>query len=289
MIMVYFLMILLGLIVVNRWVLWILMEMRTIFFFLVVLRLRDKSFGLVIYYFFHSFLSLLLFLSLLYEMNGLVSLVLLAKLGLFPFFYWLVVVVIKVGLWARVLVLVYQKIVVFWMFWLVREISIRLIVFIIYLRLIFVFLTLLIVVDLWMLIVYSSISNTSLILMGSYGDKYVGVIMLYLGILFLVLFLFKYVGLKEWYLILVFMLIVVPPFGLFYMKLLVFLSLDFVMVLVFLLSLLDVLILLYYFSLLFFRFMLMEIRLGLYVINFLILVMVVVGRRYVTLVYINES
>ena len=289
MVVVYVLILLLSLIVVNYWVLWILMEFTSLFFFLIVLRIESKSVGLVIYYFFHSFLSLILFVRLLYGERRVVFLVLLGKLGIFPFFYWLVVVVLKVGLWGRIMVLVWQKISSFWMFWLVREVRVGMIVLVVYISLVFVFLSLLMVVDLWLLIIYSSIRNSSLILISLYGDNYMNVVIFYLGVLFLVLFFFKFVGLKEWCLILVLILIVIPPFGLFYMKFIIFLSLDFFLILVFLLGVLDFLVLLYYFSLLFFRFMVIEVGFWVYFINLLIIIVITMFRRYVTLIYINES
>jgi len=57
--------------------------------------------------------SLFLFLFFFFFLKKILVLLLLAKLGLFPFFYWMVVVRIKVGLIANVFILGLQKVSVF--------------------------------------------------------------------------------------------------------------------------------------------------------------------------------
>ena len=84
-----------------------------LFFFLRVLNYESKSVGLVVYYFFQGVISLLLFGALFFSLGKIIFLILVAKLGLFPFFYWIVVVRVKVGVVANMFVLSLQKIAIF--------------------------------------------------------------------------------------------------------------------------------------------------------------------------------
>lgn len=72
-----------------------------------------KRVGLVVYYFFQRIISLFLFIFFFLILKKIVFLILCAKLGLFPFFYWIVVVSLKVGYVGNIFVLVLQKIPVF--------------------------------------------------------------------------------------------------------------------------------------------------------------------------------
>jgi len=80
-----------------------------------VIRREIKDAGLVIYFFFQSVVSLILFMSLLVGVDKILFLLLRAKLGLFPFFYWIVIVRVKVRLLGNLFIMRLQKIRVFWM------------------------------------------------------------------------------------------------------------------------------------------------------------------------------
>lgn len=92
------------------------MEIIFLFFLLYVILKESKSFGLVIYFFFQSVSSLLLFISVVFFLDKLVLIFLLAKLGLFPFFYWVIVVSVKLGVLGNMFVLRFQKFSVFRLF-----------------------------------------------------------------------------------------------------------------------------------------------------------------------------
>jgi len=133
--------------------------------------------------------SLLLFIVLLLGLGKFVFLFLVAKLGLFPFFYWMVIVSLKIGLWGNLFVLSLQKISVFWLLWLLLDVSLRFIYIIVYLRIFFVVINLVLVSDLWLLLVYSSIANTGIIILAVYGDKYLFRVFLYLFMIFIIIYL----------------------------------------------------------------------------------------------------
>jgi hypothetical protein len=78
---------LLSLSICNVYIVWLLMEMMMLFFLLYVLRFEVKRVGLVVYFFFQSVISLLLFVVVFFSMSKLVILILVGKLGLFPFYY----------------------------------------------------------------------------------------------------------------------------------------------------------------------------------------------------------
>ena len=84
-----------------------------LFFFIYVISLERKRVGLIIYYFFQSVISMLLFMGVYFFFDKFVFLVLIAKLGLFPFFYWVVVVRVKVGVVSNMFVLRLQKVAIF--------------------------------------------------------------------------------------------------------------------------------------------------------------------------------
>jgi len=68
-------------------VVWLIIEIAFLYFFLVVIGKEIKNIGLIIYFFFQRFVSLLLWISFVFSLDKLVFLMLIAKLGLFPFFY----------------------------------------------------------------------------------------------------------------------------------------------------------------------------------------------------------
>lgn len=254
------------------------------FFFLRVFVYEGKSVGLVIYYFFQRCISLLLLIRFFFFFSKLVYLFLLAKLGLFPFFYWVVVVRVKVGVVANMFVLRLQKVVLFWLIWLVMECSLRMLYFLVYLRVFFVVVNLLFVRDLWLLIVYSSIANSGIILLRVVGSHYIRMMILYLCVIFRVIyFIYKLDSYVE-LVVLVFFFLVVPPFVLFMIKLYLVVRLDSLVKLAMYFVIFDVLVLFYYFRLVFMKFMLMEVRILIYIMNLMILVLIIVLRNCVAMI-----
>jgi hypothetical protein len=258
-----------------------------LFFFLTILNQEIKSVGLVIYFFFQRAISLLLFIVIFFRIEKFIFLLLTAKLGLFPFFYWVIVVSVKVGFVANLFVLRLQKMTIFWMIWLTLNCSLGLVYLLVYRRIFFVVINLLMVRDLWLLIVYSSIANTGIILMSVIGSHYVFLILLYLRVIFIIIYLVNKLDSYIELVILVFFFLVIPPFLLFFIKFYIILSLDYVMKLGFFLVIFDVLVLLYYFSLVFIKFILIEIRILIYIMNLLILVFIVILRNCVTMIIFN--
>ncbi len=256
---------------VNVYVVWIFIEILFLFFFLVVLLWESKDIGLIIYFFFQSLVFLFLFLSFFFFLKKILILLLLAKLGLFPFFYWMVVVRIKVGLIANVFILGLQKVSVFWMFWLVLDLNLRFLFFLLYLRIFFVIINLILVVDLWLLLVYSSIANTGIIVFASLGSNYICLVFLYLSVIIAMILILKNSTSYSELVFILFFFLVVPPFVLFWIKFYIILSLDSVMKLGFFFLIFDVLILLYYFSLIFVKFILLDLGFLIYMINFIVL------------------
>jgi hypothetical protein len=86
-----------------------------LFFILIVINNELKSIGLIVYFFFQRVISLILFITIVFSMDKIVFLLLRAKLGIFPFFYWIIVVSVKLGLLGNIFVLRFQKFSVFWL------------------------------------------------------------------------------------------------------------------------------------------------------------------------------
>jgi len=212
-----------------------------------------------------------------------------AKLGLFPFFYWVVVVRVKVGLIANIFVLRLQKVSVFWILWLLLNSSLAFVYFLVYLSIFFVVISLIIVSDLWLLLVYSSIGNTAIIVLSVYGFEYLFVVFLYLFVIFLIINFVKFVDSYMELLVLVFFFMVIPPFVLFFIKFYVVLRLDFRLKLGFFLSIFDVLILLYYFSLVFIKFLLIDLGILIYMMNILLILTMMFFRNCVTMIIFYKS
>lgn len=271
----------------NVYIVWLLIELMLLFFFLTVLNQEIKRVGLVIYFFFQRAISLLLFIVIFFRMEKFIFLFLAAKLGLFPFFYWVVVVRVKVGFIANLFVLRLQKMTIFWIIWLTLNCSLGLIYLLVYRRIFFVVINLLIVRDLWLLIVYSSIANTGIILIRVIGSHYIFLIILYLRVIFVIIYLVNKLDSYMELVVLVFFFLVIPPFLLFFIKFYIILRLDYVMKLGFFLVIFDVLVLLYYFRLVFIKFILIEIGILIYIMNLLILVLMVILRNCVTMIIFN--
>lgn len=253
--------------------------MILLFFFLTVLSKETKRVGLVIYFFFQSVISLLFFIAIFFSFEKLVFLFLVAKLGLFPFFYWVIVVSLKVGFISNLFVLRMQKVVLFWFLWLIMTCSLGMIYFLVYSRVFFVIVNLLMVRDLWLLVVYSSIANSGMILLRVVGSHYFFMMFLYLGVIFFIIFLIKQLDSYIELVLLVFFFLVIPPFLLFFIKFYMILRLDYVIKIGFFLVIFDVLVLLYYFSLVFIKFILIELRVLIYMINLLILFFMMLIRN----------
>lgn len=255
-----------------------------LFFFLAVINYELKRIGLIIYFFFQSVASLFLFIVILFSIEKLILLLLAAKLGLFPFFYWIVVVRVKVGIVGNIFVLSLQKIRVFWMLWLLLCSSVSFVYFLVYGRIFFVIVSLLLVRDLWLLIVYSSVANTGIIMLRVYGSNYVFVVLLYLSVIFGIIYLARKLDSYMELLLLVFFFLVVPPFILFFIKFYVILRLDFNLKLGFFIAVFDVLVLLYYFSLVFIKFLLMDLGIIIYIINLFLVLIMLLMRNCVTMI-----
>jgi len=286
---IYFYILFLLLSLSNVYIIWLIIELLFIFFILIVLRYENKSVGLIIYFFFQRVVSLLLFTVIFFNFDKIIFLFLSAKLGLFPFFYWMVVVRIKIGFLANLFVLSLQKVSIFWIFWLLFNVSLGFLLLFVYLRIFFIIFNLLFIRDLWLLIVYSSIANTGIIILAVFGSYYIYVVFLYLGLILLIInFVIKLDSYIE-LLLLVFFFIVVPPFILFFIKFYIILSIEFILKIRFFLVFFDVFVLLYYFSLIFIKFLLLDSGVLIYFINILILLIFIFFRNCVTMIIFNES
>lgn len=240
--------------------------------------------GLVLYYFFQRVISLFLFLVLYSGFPKLVFLFLCAKLGLFPFFYWIIIVRVKVGFFTNIFVLSFQKLSVFWLIWLTLDVNLRLVLLIVYIRLFFVIINLLLVSDLWLIIIYSSIVNTGLIVLRIYGSYFLFILLLYLLIIFFIInFIIKIDSYLE-IVFIVFIFLVIPPFILFFIKLYFIMRIEFFSKIIFYLIIFDAIILLYYFRLIFMKFLLMELNFIIIFINLLFLIILVFFRNCVTMI-----
>jgi hypothetical protein len=280
----YFSILFLMLSLSNVYVVWLLMELIFLFFILYILNNELKSVGLIIYFFFQSVLSLLLLIAVFFFIDKVIFLLLVAKLGLFPFFYWMVVVSLKVGLLGNVFVLRLQKISVFWILWLLCNISFSFIYILVYLSVFFVVVNLLLVCDFWLLLVYSSIGNTGILLARVYGIYYMYVVLLYLFVVIFIIYLVKVSDSYMELVLVIFFFIVIPPFLLFFIKLYVIISLESVLKVAFLLVVFDVFVLLYYFSIIFMKFILLDLGVLIYMINLLLILLMLVFRSCVAMI-----
>lgn len=175
------------------------------------------------------------------------------------------------------------------MVWLVISCRLSLLYFLVYLRIFFVVLSLVIVRDLWLLIVYSSIANTGIILIRVIGSQYIFLILLYLRVIFFIIYLVRKLDSYIEYILLIFFFLVVPPFVLFFIKFYVIIRLDMIMKVSFFLAIFDVLVLLYYFSLVFMKFILIEVGGLIYGMNLLMLLSFLLFRNCVTLIVFYKS
>lgn len=268
----------------NVYVIWLIMELIFLFFLLIVLNKERKRIGLVIYFFFQRVASLFLFIRIFFSYEKFIFFLLTAKLGIFPFFYWMVVVRIKVDLYGNIFVLSLQKFSVFWLVWLIIKISLGLLYLIVYLRIFFVVLSLVMVRDFWLLLIYSSIANTAILVLGRLGSHYLYSVILYLVVIIGIIYFVKENSSYNELLLVVFIFLVIPPFVLFFIKFYVLLRLDFFLKLGFFVAFFDVLVLLYYFSLVFIKFMLLDAGIIIYFMNIMILFFVLLFRNCVAMI-----
>lgn len=268
----------------NVYIIWLIIELIFLFFLLIVINNESKSIGLIIYFFFQSVASLVLFIVLVFSFEKLIFLLLSAKLGLFPFFYWIVVVSVKIGMIGNLFVLRLQKIRVFWLLWLLLKSSLGFVYLLVYSRIFFVVINLLLISDLWLMLVYSSIANTAIIILSVYGSNYLISVFLYLGVIFLIIWLVIKLDSYMELLLVIFLFLVIPPFILFFIKFYVILRIDFMLKLGFFLVIFDVLVLLYYFRLIFIKFLLMDLSILIYLMNLLLILLMLVFRNCVTMI-----
>ena len=285
MLIIYFFILFSLLSLSNVYIIWLLIELLFLFFLLIVINNERKNVGLIIYFFFQSVASLILFIVLVFSFEKLIFLLLRAKLGLFPFFYWIVVVRVKVGLIGNLFILRLQKIRVFWLFWLLLNSSFSFLYIFVYRRIFFVIVNLLLISDLWLLIVYSSIANTGMILLRVYGSHYIVIVFLYLRVIARIIYSVIKVDRYIELLLIIFFFIVIPPFLLFLIKLYVILRIDFFIKIGFFLFIFDALILFYYFSLVFIKFLLIDLGIFIYLINLFLLLIILLFRNCVTMIF----
>lgn len=268
---------------------WILIEFRFLYFFLIIFLKENKNIGIIIYFFFQRVISFILFISMVCFFNKIVFLVLLAKLGMFPFFYWIIVVSIKVSYLGNVFILTLQKLRVFWLLWLYRNVRLVYLYFFNYLRLFFVVISLITVVDFWLFLVFRSIANSGLIVVRVLGSNYFFLLILYLCVVvFIIIFIYLSFSMRE-RIIVVFFFLVVPPFFLFFIKFYVLLRLDYFLKLGFFIAFFDVLILFYYFSFIFMKFILIDVSILVYFMSLITLIRVLFYRNYVAMIIFNKS
>ena len=101
-----------------------------------------------------------------------------AKLGLFPFFYWIVVVRMKIGFIRKYICIKFTENLSFLVIMIINKSIFRIIYLLVYLRVFFVIFSLLLVSDLWLLLVYSSIANTGIIILRVYGVNFLLVVVI---------------------------------------------------------------------------------------------------------------
>lgn len=284
MLIVYSFLLLFLLVNINFYVVWFLIEIIFLFFLLYIIRVELKRVGLIVYYFFQSFLSLLLFIAVFIIISKIIFIILSAKLGLFPFFYWVIVVSMKVGILGNIFILALQKLPVFWLFWLLNNSFVVLLFLFCYLGILFVVINLSLVVDLWILLVYSSIANTGLLLVRRIGSYYIINIFLYLRVIRFIIFLILRRNNYFELLLIVLLFLVIPPFILFFIKLFIVFSIERLLKLSFFIFVFDVFILFYYFTFLFIKFILFDSSILIYFINFLVLLRILFFRNCVTLI-----
>jgi len=157
--------------------------------------------------------------------------------------------------------------------------SLRFIYILSYLRIFFVIVNLILIRDLWLLLVYSSIANTGIIVLGIFGDKYMFIIFLYLVMIFLIIYLILKLDSYIELLLLVFFFMVIPPFVLFFMKFFFFVRLDFGLKIGLAFVVFDVFVLIYYFRIVFIKFLLIDLGVIVYLLNIFLVCLILFFRN----------
>lgn len=286
---IYFLLLAFLLINMNVYLVWIFIEFIFLYFLLIILTKEIKRIGLIIYFFFQGCISIILFFRIIFFLKKLIFLVLMAKLGVFPFFFWIIVVRIKLDYWGNIFVLGFQKIRSFWFLWLLNDIHFLFFYLFCYLRMFFVIISLIIVSDMWLFLIYRSIANTGILILRVYGTFYIVNILLYLLIVILIIWLMKVRDSFNEIIFVIFFFLVIPPFILFFIKLYIIRRIDFFLKLGFYLRFLDVLVLFYYFSFIFIKILLLETSNIIYFINFFIIFVLLLFRNCVTMTFFDKS
>ncbi len=270
--------------ITNFYVVWYLMEMAFIYFLLIILKRGKKNTGLVVYFFLQSGLSLFLFIFFFIGIYKLVIVCLFAKIGFFPFTYWVVVVTRKMSYLGNMFILGWQKFPLFWIIWLVGISNFPIYLLFLYLTMLFSSIRLWAVTDLWLLLVHSSIINTALLVFLSLRAYYSLAVRVYMVMVISIVYLISKITNQSHFLGVIFIFLVIPPFLLFVIKFYIMLGMDFSLKLIFLIFIFDAMILIYYFTLIFTKFLLSDNTIIIYFINIIILLCVLLLRNCVALV-----
>jgi hypothetical protein len=123
-----------------------------------------------------------------------------------------------------------------------------------------------------------------MILLRVLGSNYIRIVFLYLGVVMAIIYYIKELSSYDEGIMVVFFFLVVPPFVLFFMKLYIFIRLEFVLKLAFFIAVFDVFVLLYYFRMVFMKFILREAGVLIYLINIMVLFCIIVFRNCVTMI-----
>jgi len=240
---------------VNVFQVWIVNEFLFLFFILLLVMFDDGVEGLIIYFFFQRFMSFIVFIRFVYIWGDILKWLLVAKLGVAPLHFWIVIISVKVALLSNVFIMGLQKMGVVWIIWLMVELDMWFVVLIVILGVLVSFIRVFNVRDLWLLMVYSSVANTGLIIFSMMSRKFYVVFFLYLVIFVLMMRLLIFVKSYEYGYVVMLLLMTTPRFLLFIYKFELFLRVLFSLKVLWFVVFLDILILVYYFNMIFMRLM----------------------------------
>lgn len=284
MIWFYFCLLLVTIRISNVYFIWLLLEINTVFFFIYIIGVGKSEYGLVVYYFFQRVLGLIVLILLLIFSVEMLIWVLLAKLGVFPFFYWVVVVSVKVSILRNIFILVLQKVRLVWIIWLVINWDVFKVIMLVYLGLVFGVIMLVGVRDLWLFLIYSSVVNSSLLVIVVYGNYMIRIMFLYfLMVVSVIVWLILSDNFLRMFSV-VYYFIIVPPFVLFFFKIMLVLGMARMVKVVIFFMVLDVFVLFYYFGLMFINFMVVSGGGLFYFMNFFMVFVLLLFRNCVALI-----
>jgi len=281
---VYFVANIVLLLSLNVYQVWLVNEFLFLFFMLLLVLLENNVEGLIVYFFFQRFLSFMVFFSLVYFWEWLLLWVLAAKLGLAPFHFWVVLVRVKMMFISNMFVLGLQKLGLLWLFWLIVDLRLVFIRFLVFLGVMVTFISVFNICDLWLLIVYSSVANTRLIVFSFLGDKFISVFLIYLFVFIMIVGLLIFLKSYDYISLVILILLTIPRFILFIYKIELFITVIFSLKLVWFIVVFDILMLVYYFNIIFVRSVL---RMNLGFISIMFLVLVLGGLRLRVFVAMN--